>query len=125
MALFVLAVVGAVASLAQGAVVPFIAASLVAGFAQGAASTCGIRALLATAQLEERAGLLATIYLIAYSAAAFPGIIAGQLTGRFDLLQIAMGYAALGVGASVVAILTARDSPRHPAAGHADGGPSR
>lgn len=125
MALFVLAVVGAVASLAQGAVVPFIAASLVAGFAQGAASTCGIRALLATAQLEERAGLLATIYLIAYSAAAFPGIIAGQLTGRFDLLQIAMGYAALGVGASVVAILTARDPPRHPAAGHADSGPPR
>ena len=109
MVLFMLAVIGAVASLAHGAVLPFIAASLVAGFAQGAASTSGIRALLAGTQLEERAGLLATIYLIAYSAGAFPGIIAGQLTGRFDLLQIAMGYAALGVAASLVAILAARN----------------
>jgi hypothetical protein len=44
---FVFALVGIVLSLRAGAIVPFIAASLVVGLAQGAASTAGIRALLA------------------------------------------------------------------------------
>jgi MFS family permease len=109
MILFVFAVVGIVASLQAGAVVPFIAASLVVGVAQGAASTGGIRALLAHARQQERAGMLSTIYLISYSGAAIPGMIAGKLTSTFDLFQIALGYAALGIVASIVAVLAARN----------------
>ena len=63
MTLFVLALGGILVSLHAGAIVPFIAASLVVGVAQGAASTGGMRALLTDAQPEERAGLLSTIYL--------------------------------------------------------------
>jgi MFS family permease len=106
---FVLAVVGIVASLQAGAIVPFIAASLVVGVAQGAASTGGIRALLADVGQQERAGLLSTIYLISYSGAAIPGMIAGKLTNRFELFQIALGYAALGIGAAVLAMVSARN----------------
>jgi MFS family permease len=106
---FVLAVVGIVASLQAGAIVPFIAASLVVGVAQGAASTGGIRALLADVGQQERAGLLSTIYLISYSGAAIPGMIAGKLTNRFDLFQIALGYAALGIVASALAMLAMRN----------------
>jgi MFS family permease len=106
---FVLAVVGIVASLQAGAIVPFIAASLVVGVAQGAASTGGIRALLADVGQQERAGLLSTIYLISYSGAAIPGMIAGKLTNRFDLFQIALGYAALGIVASALAMLVVRN----------------
>jgi len=112
MALFVLALIGIVASLYAGAILPFIIASLIVGIAQGAASTGGIRALLAHAQPEERAGLLSTIYLISYSGAAIPGIIAGELTSTLDLFQIALGYAALGIIASSVAIIAARDPVR-------------
>jgi hypothetical protein len=89
--------------------VPFIAASLVVGLAQGAASTAGIRALLAGARAEERAGLLATIYLVSYSGAAVPGIVAGKLTRTFDLFHIAVGYAVLGAVAAVVAMIAARN----------------
>lgn len=113
MTLFVLALVGIVASLHAGAVVPFIAASLVVGVAQGAAATGGIRALLAGTRQEERAGLLSTIYLISYSGAAIPAMIAGRLASRFDLFQIALGYAALGIVASNVAMLAARNPARH------------
>src|SRR4051794_25896755 len=106
---FVLAVVGIVASLQAGAIVPFIAASLVVGVAQGAASTGGIRALLADVGQQERAALLSTIYLISYSGAAIPGMIAGRLTNRFELFQIALGYATLGIGAAVLAMLSVRN----------------
>ena len=109
MTLFVLALVGIMVSLQAGAIVPFIAASLVVGVAQGAASTSGIRALLTDAQQGERAGLLSTIYLISYSGAAIPGMIAGRLASTFDLFQIAVGYAALGIVASIVAMLAARN----------------
>jgi len=106
MVLFVLAVAGIVASLHAGAILPFIGASLVVGLAQGAASTGGIRALLAKATTSERAGLLATIYLISYSGTAVPGLIAGRLARSLDLFQIAEGYAVLGVGAALLAIIT-------------------
>ena len=80
------------------------------GVAQGAASTGGIRALLTNAQPDQRAGLLSTIYLISYCGAALPAMIAGKLTSRFDLFQIAIGYALLGVVAAIVAIVAAREA---------------
>jgi hypothetical protein len=67
-----------------------------------------MRALLAGARAEERAGLLATIYLISYSGAAIPGLVAGRLATRLDLFHIAIGYAALGAVAAGVAIIAAR-----------------
>jgi MFS family permease len=109
---FVFAVAGIVASLQAGAIVPFVAASFAVGVAQGAASTGGIRALLADATQQERAGLLSTIYLISYCGAAIPGMIAGELTDTFNLFQIALGYAALGIVASVLAMLAIRNPVR-------------
>jgi hypothetical protein len=111
MAVFVIALVGIVASLHAGAIVPFIAASLAVGTAQGAASTGGMRALLADAQPEERAGLLSTIYLISYGGTTIPGMIAGELTSMVDLFQIAVGYAALGIVAAIAAMIAARTRP--------------
>jgi MFS family permease len=110
MTLFVLALIGIVLSLRAGAIVPFILASLVVGLAQGAASTGGVRALLVNTRPEERAGLLSTIYLISYCGAAVPAMIAAKLASRFDLFQIAVGYAALGVVAAIIAIVAAREA---------------
>jgi MFS family permease len=105
MTLFVVTLACLVLALHAGAIVPFLVASLLVGVAQGAACTSAMRALLASAKREERAGILSAIYLIAYSGTAFPGIIAARLASTFDLYQIAIGYAVLGVAASVVAIL--------------------
>jgi MFS family permease len=109
MTMFVLALVGIVVSLHAGAIAPLLGSSLAVGVAQGAASTGGIRALLAKAQPEERAGLLSTIYLISYGGTAIPGMIAGELTSTVDLFQVAVGYAALGIIAATVAMIAARN----------------
>jgi MFS family permease len=111
MTMFVIALVGIVASLHAGAIVPFIASSLAVGAAQGVASTGGMRALLTQLQPEERAGLLSTIYLISYGGTAIPGMIAGELTSMVDLFQIAVGYAALGIVAAIAAMIAARTRP--------------
>lgn len=112
MALFVLALFGIVASLHAHALGPFILSSLLVGLAQGTASTGAIKALLARANASQRAGLLSTIYLIAYCGAAIPGLAAGKLSQSFDLLHLAEGYAALGLVASIVAVAAMRADAR-------------
>jgi MFS family permease len=111
MAVFALAVTGIVLSLRAGAVVPVIVGGLVAGTAQGAAFTASMRAMLARVSPTQRSGLLATVYLISYSGAAIPGLIAGRLTTTFTLIEIAAGYAALAVAACAVTVVASRPAP--------------
>lgn len=112
MAMFVLAVVGIVASLHSQSLGPFILSSLLIGLAQGVACTGALKALLAKASAQQRAGLLATIYLIAYCGVALPGLVAGRLAQSLELLQLGEGYAALGLVASVIAVVAMRTDTR-------------
>jgi MFS family permease len=91
MIVYIIAVVAIILALRAGAGVAFIGGSLAAGIAQGVSSTGGIRGLLSSAAPHERAGLLATIYLVSYSGAAIPGIVAGRLATTLSLFQIAVG----------------------------------
>lgn len=110
MAVFVLSLGGIAITMHFGAVVPFIGATLVAGLANGAASTAAIHGLLARTPPHGRAGLLSTIYLISYSGAALPGIVAGRLATTWTLFHIALGYALLGVVGAAIAIVASRAS---------------
>ena len=92
-------------TLGAAAIGPFLAVSLAAGVTQGVAQTGGMRTLLAGTGPGDRAGLLSTVFLINYSSAAVPSLIAGRLTGTFSMLQIAAGYGvlvAVGVGTVLV-----------------------
>jgi MFS family permease len=109
MVVFVGAVVAILLSLHAGAVVPFIIASAVAGAAQGTTFAGSMRALLAHATAAERAGILSAIYLISYSAAAIPGLIAGQLSRSLSLFDIALGYGALAALACAITLVAARE----------------
>jgi MFS family permease len=109
---FMAALVAIVFALRLHNIALFLPATLAVGLAQGIASTGGLRALLARARPDETSGLLSTLYLIGYSGAALPALVAGELTRTFDLFQIAIGYAALGTGASVIAILAMRKVSR-------------
>ncbi|NAZ88494.1 MFS transporter, partial [Kineococcus indalonis] len=100
---YALCVAGVLLALRAEAIGPFLGASLLAGVAQGAAQTGGMGTLLARTAPGERAGLLSTVFLVNYSSAAVPGLVAGRLTQTFSMLQIAAGYGALvlvGVGAA-------------------------
>lgn len=110
MGLFILAVCSIMFNLWAGWVLPFISTSLIVGIAQGLASTGAIRALLDSSAIEERAGLLASLYFISYSGAAIPGMVAGRLASHFDLFQIALGYALLGIVAAILAMATIRNA---------------
>jgi sugar phosphate permease len=111
MAVFAVAVAGIVLSMRAGAVVPVIIGGLVAGTAQGAAFTASMRAMLARVSRAQRSGLLATVYLVSYSGAAVPGMIAGRLSATFTLVEIAAGYAVLAAAACVVTFALSRPAP--------------
>ena len=53
--------------------------------------------------------MLSAIYLIAYSGAAIPALIAGQLSRTLSLFDIALGYGALAALACAVTLVAARD----------------
>jgi MFS family permease len=106
--LFVLATAGILIALTAGQIGWFLAASAFAGIAQGAANAGGMRTVLAGASAKDRAGLLATIYLISYTGAAIPGLVAGRLASSVTPDHIALGYGALVLIASVVAVSVLR-----------------
>jgi MFS family permease len=111
LAVFVVATGAILLALHAGQIGWFLAASGVAGIAQGAANAGGMRAILGDAAPPDRAGLLATIYLISYAGAAAPGLVAGRFATFMPPDQIAVGYGALVLVAAVVAISVARHRP--------------
>lgn len=118
---FFVAILGILAALRFGAVLPFIVASAIAGMALGATLTGGIRSLVSTAPPSERAGLLALIYATSYCGAAVPSFIAGQLARVLNLFQIAIGYALLaGVACAIVFAVTHGASRRLPSGASVD-----
>lgn len=87
-----------------------VVANLVAGLGNGAAVAGATRLLLGTATPLERAGTIATVYLISYAGAAIPSLVAGRLSAALDLsvTTTALGYAALAILASAIAVVGLR-----------------
>jgi hypothetical protein len=109
MVVFCLAVAVIHTSLRLGAVVLFLLASALAGAAQGSTFAGSMRALLAETGPAERAGLLSAVYMISYSGAAIPGLVAGRLSQTLSLFEIALGYGALAALACMVTLVAARN----------------
>jgi MFS family permease len=107
---FVAAVVLIMVALHAAAIIPFLIFSACAGIAQGASNSGGMRAVFANVTPTERAGTLATLYLISYGGAALPGLAAGQLSRSLALPDVGICYAVLVAVAAVLALLTSRDS---------------
>jgi MFS family permease len=106
---FLAGMMGIVTAIAAGTLALFIVATIVAGAGQGIAISAAIRGLLDGGALAERAPIFSAIYLLCYSGAAFPSLIAGRLSGSFSLPQIAFGYGALAIAATLFTVLGARD----------------
>lgn len=93
-----------------GSLQAIVAANLVAGLGNGAAVAGATRLLLGSATHLERAGTIATVYLISYAGAAIPSLIAGRISGALELsvTTTALGYAALAILAGVLAVVGLR-----------------
>jgi MFS family permease len=108
MIIFLAGWIGIITAIATGTLVLFIAATIVAGTSQGIAISAATRGLLHGSTLADRAPIFSAIYLLCYSAAAFPSLLAGQLSGTFSLPQIALGYGALALLATLFTVVAAR-----------------
>ena len=108
---FMLAVIGFITALQFGSILWFLVAAVVAGFGQGAASTGGMRSVLTSVNAPDRAGVLATMYLICYSAGAIPSLVVGQVADLVPIIVIAIGQGILVVVAAIVSMSIIRNPP--------------
>jgi MFS family permease len=106
---FLAGMLGIVTAIATGTLALFIGATIVAGASQGIAISAAIRGLLHGSTQADRAPIFSVIYLICYSAAAFPSLISGQLSNSFSLPQIALGYGGLTLVATLFTLVAARN----------------
>jgi MFS family permease len=112
--------IGIITGMATGALPLFIAATIVAGAGQGIAISAATRGLLFGSILTDRAPIFAIIYLLSYSGATIPSLISGRLSNAFSLPQIALGYGALALVATVFVVIAARN-PHTELAPHGSG----
>jgi hypothetical protein len=106
---FLVGMVGVVVAINTGTLALFFVATAVAGAGQGIAISAATRGLLHGSTVAERAPIFSVIYLICYSAAAFPSLISGQLSKTFALPQIALGYGGLALVATLITVLSVRN----------------
>jgi MFS family permease len=106
---FLAAMAGIITAISSGRLSLFIAATVLAGASQGVAISATVRGLLFGSTLADRAPIFSVIYLLSYSGAAFPSLIAGALSGTVSLPTIALGYGGLTLAATAFTILAARE----------------
>ncbi|MEV0159657.1 MFS transporter [Nonomuraea fuscirosea] len=100
---------GLITAVTTGALPLFIAATIVAGAAQGIAISAATRGLLHGSRLTDRAPVFAVIYLLSYSGATIPSLISAQLSNVFSVPHIALGYGALALIATLFTVIAARN----------------
>jgi MFS family permease len=106
---FLAGMIGVITAIATGTLALFIGATIVAGAGQGVAISAATRGLLHGSTLAERAPIFSAIYLICYSAAAFPSLFSGQLSNALSLPEIALGYGGLASVATLFTVLAAHN----------------
>jgi MFS family permease len=95
----------------HGVAVLFVG-SVIAGFGFGASFAGSLSALLPTAEAHQRAGLLATFYVLSYLAFSLPALAAGVAVPYAGLDIVAYVYGAVVVVLSAVSMIAAlRSAP--------------
>jgi MFS family permease len=106
---FLVAMAGIITAISFGRLPLFIAATVLAGASQGVAISATVRGLLFGSTPADRAPIFSVIYLLSYSGAAFPSLIAGALSRAVTLPTIALGYGGLTLAATAFTVLAARE----------------
>ena len=89
---------------------------IIGGVGYGSSYSGSLRALTPLAEPDERAGLFAALFTVAYLAFGVPVIIAGQLIPRTGLLPTVIGYAVITVVVATIGLIAQsaaarRDTP--------------
>ena len=102
---FTLFVGGVLLSLHMGFLSTFLAASVMAGIAQGMVLTGSIGTMVSELKPEERANVFSVIYATSYVGAAVPTLIAGRFSEHFSLLEVACSYGVLALCGTVILVV--------------------
>lgn len=89
----------------SGSLALFFVATLIAGGGFGSGFLGSVRSVMPLALAHERAGLMATFYVLSYLAFCVPSFIAGAMVRRFGLLATTNGYALAVIVLCVLALL--------------------
>jgi MFS family permease len=100
---------GLITAITTGALPLFIAATIIAGAAQGIAISAATRGMLFGSTLHDRAPIFAVIFLLSYSGATVPSLISARLSNIFAVPEIARGYAGLAIVATLFTAFAARN----------------
>ncbi|TDU83276.1 putative MFS family arabinose efflux permease [Kribbella voronezhensis] len=101
--------IGLLTAIANGALPLFIAASIIAGAAQGIAISAATRGLLFGSAPVDRAPIFSVIYLLSYSSATIPSLISARLSNTHSVSHIALGYGGLALLCTLFTVAGARD----------------
>jgi MFS family permease len=101
--------IGLITAITTGVLPLFIAATIVAGAAQGIAISAATRGLLYGSALADRAPIFAVVYLLSYSGATIPSLISAQLSNAVSLPHITLGYGALAIVATLFTVIAVRN----------------
>lgn len=110
MLLFFAAVAGVLLAMRLHSLFLFLAFNVLAGIADGAAFTSSMAGILEGTGLNERAGVLSLIYIVAYGGAALPNFLISRIAQYYTLYQLTAGYAVFTLIMFVMVVLTARRS---------------
>ncbi|BCW71631.1 MFS transporter [Arthrobacter sp. NicSoilB8] len=94
-----------VAAVLSGSLALMIAGLVVMGIGFGAAFSASLRLIMPLAVPQQRAGIVAAIYVVAYIAFGLPVIIAGQLAAPLGLLPTVVGYGGATVALALVSLV--------------------
>ena len=110
MVTFLAAWAGIVSAIGTGHLAVFFVATALAGAAQGVALSAMMQGLLRGVEPSERAPILTVVYLLSYTSATVPNLVAARVSTTVPLSHIAWGYAVL-VLMTTVAIFVADRLP--------------
>jgi MFS family permease len=100
-------IVGALVTLASiqtGTPVALFIGTMVAGLGLGPAFMGAYRSTIAVAPSNDRAGLIAAIYIVSYLATGIPAVIGGIATSHYGLHRTALVYLAAVAALAVAGV---------------------
>jgi hypothetical protein len=100
-----LGVVASLLGIWQHSVAALFAGAVIAGLGLGASLSGSLSALLPTAEAHQRAGLLATFYVLSYLALGLPALVAGASVPLIGLDTVAYVYGAVVIVLAIISLI--------------------
>ncbi|MEV5051005.1 MFS transporter [Arthrobacter sp. LAR12-1-1.1] len=98
--------IGVVTGVLAGSLALMIAGLVITGVGFGAAFSGSLRLIMPLAGPQQRAGIVAAIYVVAYIAFGLPVIIAGQLAAPLGLMPTVVGYGGATVVLALISLIS-------------------